>query len=327
MPNYPIKLAELKEHVDTEEPISALNDSLAPLERILVETFDAPLQPTIFIVGAPRSGTTLLSQLLTAKYEIGYVSNLVARFWKAPYLGMLLMQQIRGDGPPDVGFSSDLGSTSGYEGPHEFGHFWRRWFLYENTHSVSKDRLRKVDVPFLKQECAAMESVEARPFLFKNLVCSFQIDFLSNVFPKAVFVHCRREPIFVAQSLLESRIRYNGSREEWFSVKPEAYETLRERRYPEQIAGQIYHTRLAVERAFDDLPPSRFCRIDYEQIVEHPSRSLQDVTDAVEKNGGRITERQRFSFSELTSTNEKTIDTGEFERLEKACHKFFGYTN
>lgn len=310
--------------VDLDQPIDALNDTLAPLEEALVGAFDAPTEPLVFIVGAPRSGTTLLTQLLISQYRIGYVSNLVARFWKAPYLGLLLAKEIRDpDRPPDVGFSSDRGFTSGYEGPHEFGYFWRRWFDYQESHSVRAEAIEADTIDALRKECAAMQSVEESPFLFKNLVCSFQVEFLSRTFPRAVFVHCRRNPLYVAQSLLRCREQYCENREAWFSVKPEAYPELKELPYPDQIAGQIYHTRRHVEDAFERLSDNRYCRVDYEAMVDAPVPSLKRVAEVVEQAGGRLERREDVSLPSLTSTNERTVDAAEFERLKSSCRQLF----
>jgi hypothetical protein len=310
--------------VDLDQPIDALNDALAPLEEALVEAFEAPTEPLLFIVGAPRSGTTLLTQLLITEYQIGYVSNLVARFWKAPYLGLLLAKEIRdADRPPDVGFSSDRGFTSGYEGPHEFGYFWRRWFDYQESHSVRGEAIYAETVEALRKECAAMQSVEEVPFLFKNLVCSFQVDFLARTFPQSVFLHCRRNPLYVAQSLLRCREQYCGSRKAWFSVKPEAYPELKELPYPDQIAGQIYYTRRHVEDAFQRLSDDRYCQVDYEAIVDAPAPSLQHVAEVVEQAGGTLERRKEISLPSLTSANERTVSPDEFERLKSSCRQLF----
>lgn len=324
MAAFPITPSELVSAVDLDQPIAALNDVLAPLEQLYVDPFDAPDQPIIFIVGAPRSGTTLLSQLLIARYRIGYVSNLVARFWKAPYLGLLLMQNIREAGRSlDVDVSSDHGFTTGYEGPHEFGYFWRRWFDYQDSHWLSDEQIAAIDAKALSQETAAMQSVDGSPFLFKNLVCSFQVKFLARTLPSAVFVHCQREPIFVAQSLLKCRERHCNDLEEWFSVKPRAYPELRNRPYPDQIAGQIFHTRRHIEKAFAELDDNRVCHIRYESLVENPLDDLDDIAETVRYQDGTMKTRDDFSTPALQSTNRFTVSPGVLDRLEASCRQFF----
>ena len=168
-----------------------------------------------------------------------------------------------------------------------------------------------------------MQSVSGRPLLLKNLVFSFQVDFLAEVFPRAVFVHCRREPVFVAQSLLRCRERISGSREDWFSVKPPEYPSLRERPYPDQIAGQVYHTRRHVERAFDRLAEGRSLRVDYERLVRDPLRSVGRIVEAVAEQGGSVEPWEAFDPPALRSTNEVRIDRREFERLRESCRRMF----
>jgi len=40
--------------------------------------------PILYIVGVPRSGTTLLSQLVSRYCPVGYINNLIARCWLRP---------------------------------------------------------------------------------------------------------------------------------------------------------------------------------------------------------------------------------------------------
>ncbi|MFW9777507.1 MAG: hypothetical protein ACFFE8_01555, partial [Candidatus Heimdallarchaeota archaeon] len=47
-----------------EHELEGINDLLIPIERNLVSQFTQPERPVIFIVGAPRSATTLLHQLV-----------------------------------------------------------------------------------------------------------------------------------------------------------------------------------------------------------------------------------------------------------------------
>ncbi|CAN5355208.1 hypothetical protein BH24PSE2_BH24PSE2_03070 [soil metagenome] len=312
-------MADYRKDPGAERVLAALNERLAALERDLIAPFDTPRHPVVFIVGAPRSGTTLLEQLLLTRFEFGYVDNLIARFWLAPYVGSVLAAQLRNPArPPAVGSHSDYGATHGSEGPHEFGYFWRRWFAYGETHDVGDTVVRDQDRALLSQELAAMESVFDRPLVLKNPVCSFHIEFLSRAVPGSLFVHCRREPVYAAQSILEARMRYHGDREAWFSLRPAAFKRLQRLPYPEQIAGQVFATREAVDRQFASLPAPRTRSLDYEALCAAPEQELDHLAAWMADRGCTL-RRRRQALPAVASTNTVRLDRQEFEALQKAC--------
>src|SRR5699024_1803087 len=75
-----------------EDILGLLNETLEDDERDLISRFDTPEYPTIFIVGNARSGTTLLYQWLASTGLFAYPSNIVSRFYNAPYIGALIHQ-------------------------------------------------------------------------------------------------------------------------------------------------------------------------------------------------------------------------------------------
>ena len=306
-----------------EDILDMINRALSEIEREVVVQFDKPKYPTLFIIGAPHSGSTLMSQLIVNSYEIGYINNIAARFWEAPFIGSWLSRECRGSRfEPEMDFMSDLGMTSGYDGPHEYGYFWRRWFDYAESHDVAKDRLDRIDKQFLVKEIAAVESVYDKPIFFKNLVCSFQVGFLSEVMEKSLFIHCRRDPVFVAQALLKSRQKYFGSKHAWFSLKPAEYPDLKKREYAEQIVGQIYYTRKKIENSFERLDSSRHITIDYETLCTDTAGEIERIRNLFISNGYSLKSRQ-FNAPALTVFNEKRIDDEEFEKLSAQCDRYF----
>ena len=317
------RTANYKKHWHFDQVLTALNKTLAPIEREWVADFVAPSYPTIFNIGAPRSGTTLLSQLLITTFELGYINNNAARYWMAPYIGALLASDLQDfERSPAVYFKSDLGATPEYEGPHEFGYFWRRWFEYGDTHQLSVEQVENIDTKFFNQELAAVESVFDRPLLFKNVpALSLQVNFLS-LLPRAIFIHCRRDPVYNAQSLLRSRLKYYGNKDSWFSIKPEEYIWLKQKPYAEQIAGQIFYTVQRINQDFASLDASRYLTIDYETLCEEPEGQLQRVANLIKGNGYQLLRRD-LNLPDLSSTNTRVVDDDEFQRLKKACRQFF----
>ena len=80
--------------------------------------------PTAIIVGLPRTGSTLLQQVMISRYQLGYISNLTAKFYKNPAAGTILHESLV---PKDYSsdFLSAYGNTSGVFEPSEFGWFWQ----------------------------------------------------------------------------------------------------------------------------------------------------------------------------------------------------------
>ena len=73
----------------------------------------SPSRPIVFVLGAPRSGTTLLTQWLAASGHFGVPSNLLARFYEAPYIGGLVQRLLT---DPDLSYRDELatgGDSSG----------------------------------------------------------------------------------------------------------------------------------------------------------------------------------------------------------------------
>lgn len=322
----PPRTIAYKKDLQAEQILIPMNDTLSSLERRLVANFESPRYPSIFIVGAPRSGTTLLTQLLINSYKIGYINNVIARFWQAPYIGARLASTFKYTihDSPALELTSDLGATSYYLGPSEFGYFWRRWFKYGETHQLSKKQYDSIDIKFLRQEIGAIESVFKKPLLLKNPVLSLHIRFLADALPKAVFIRCSRESVYTAQSLLLSRIKYYNNKDAWFSMKPNEYTWLKYQPYPDQIAGQIFYIEQQINCIFEELESNRYLNINYEILCEKPKEQLGRVARLFEGHGCKLLTR-KFDLPQITSKNKKRIDEQEFQLLHEACSRLFNY--
>ena len=76
--------------------LNQINRGLHTWERMtLLDTEEKLEYPPIFIIGAPRSGSTLLYQVLTDYFEVGYISNLHAHFFGSPACLERLLHPLR----------------------------------------------------------------------------------------------------------------------------------------------------------------------------------------------------------------------------------------
>lgn len=305
-----------------EEFLQRLNDVLAEKQFDLVAAPEVPALPIVFIIGPPRSGTTLLSQLLAARGGYGYVSNFTARFYKAPAVGMMLQEVYRRYlvGAAAQPLESSYGQTFGLLQPHEFGYFWDRWFdRGQKSHKLTPGQLMEVPVEDMSREIASMEAVCGMPMIFKHApYCSLQVPWLIKVFPGAVFVSCSRAPLYNCQSIAMARETLLGSREKWLSTRPAEIEELVELPWYRQIAGQVRSIRAEIEKARPVVPAAQWIECRYEELCASPGSIIASVDAAVVEGGAELPDAAELP-EVLSRRDHQHLSTADFEMLRAEC--------
>jgi hypothetical protein len=237
--------------------------------------------PIVYIVGVPRSGSTVLSQLVSRYLPLGYINNFIARFWLRPSVGIHLYRTLFGEtARHEIALRSTHGVTEGIHGPHEFGYFWRHWLQLDRsrTHHLTEDAVQTLDRVGLKH---ALEreilGAFATGIVFKNVICGFQASFLTELHPNSLFVHVRREPWEVATSILNCRHERYGSYETWWSLKPSTYPFEIASNDPAaQVAQQVLDCEAEFEHELSR-PGVQAMEIRYERLCENPTAALQAI--------------------------------------------------
>lgn len=298
-----------QEQIVQEQLIKAMNEQLAGSFPKELEDYQSPVYPVVFLIGAPRTGTTLLMQLLAAQFHIGYINNLTARFWKAPYFGAALTQVLRAGRSAELSLKSTFGATQGYDEPHEFSYFWRRWFPYaEDHHYIAPEQWKDMDMEGLRKEVAWLEALWKLPMFFKNPAdLPLQISLLDTVFPKSIFINTERKPVDQVASMLEGREKYAGSTENWFGIRPPNYAQLRKLPVYEQIVGQIVTVKQEIGKQLQAIPTERKLTINYEDLCQNPGQVLDQVADKVAQLGFTLS-RTNQGLPKLESRSKKIPD-------------------
>jgi LPS sulfotransferase NodH len=276
-----------------EEFLQELNEYLQPRELDLYRDRDVQ-HPFIFVVGLPRSGTTLLSQVLAYCADAGYVNNFAARFWLAPVYGIRLAKLIAGEERPTT-FESDYARTKTLLDIHEFGYFWRFWLKKHTFDDVvhAAEREDEIDWPGLKRTLLNMQHELAAPFVAKNMLGAYHMPKLRDVLEQVIFVYIERDPLDVCVSILDARRKYYSDPSEWWSYIPIEYPLLKGLDYWEQIAGQVHYLARFYERALAEVGPANVVEVTYEQLATDPASVLAAVADrAASTFDYRLTLRQ-----------------------------------
>ena len=297
------------------------NQELSALERKLVRNIKPQCRPIVFICLCPRSGSTVLSQVLARTGCFNYISNALAKFWHAPYIGGIIEKELNVKADyARVSLSSQFGISEQPVDPHEFGYFWERWFPNTLATASSPRQLQKVDQFFLKKEIHALLSLSPDPLLIKSGLACMNIRFLAKLFPLSYFVLIKRRYPYIAQSLYKCRIRRNGRPDQWWSIKPLNYRSLQRLDCYQQIAGQIIETYREMEEQLQTVPGQRILRLDYENVCRQPVAQVRKIFELIKvkpRSGW-----QKHVPKRLTINNRRTLSLKEFQRLQDALDDY-----
>ena len=158
----------------------------------------------IFIIGLPRSGSTLLYQSMIRHFRLTYFSNLVSVFYKYPVL-ISRCSINKQKSYVQEKYESEYGVAKGLYAPSEAGKIFRFWF----ANDCSKSRIK------IKNSISALSNIYNRPFVWKNLNLSFYIKIITEIFPNSLFILMTRDMRFISQSIYLStqdskNINYKG---------------------------------------------------------------------------------------------------------------------
>lgn len=259
---------------------NALNDYLlAPLDMIGSSEPRAGYAP-VFILGAPRCGSTLLSQLITQCLEVGYFSNFHAQLYGSPALAEKLRNTSAVAYQSD--FSSTHGVTQGWNAPSENAAFWYRFFR-RTPAFVPLAQMPEANGRAFRRSINRFIAASDSPLVIKNLYAALRLEVIQHYLPEAKFIVLHRDIRDHAISILNSRHKVYGNYHQWWSVEPPEVDELIHAHPSEQVLGQIESIYALIEAAKhrDQNPERTFLDLQYETVCEQPRETLSSICDFI----------------------------------------------
>ncbi|NNG00352.1 MAG: sulfotransferase [Desulfobacteraceae bacterium] len=280
---------------------------------------EVKVEKPIFIIGAPRSGTTLIADLIAFHEDLGWFSNYFAAHRKYPAVSILnrlvdipkIGHLLRGK---EVHRKRDKFKEK-LPYPREA---YSIWDLYTRP-DFSKDYLmgQKPSGDEKRNITGVIHKVlgyQCKNRFFNKMTGPARIGYLSGLFPDACYVHIIRDPRAVVSSLLKVNFWVrnggldapwwqNGLREEYLNVWKDSG------RNPAVLAAVQW--RQIIENArhetgFGTHERKKYIEIKYETFLEDPENTINEI----------------LKFCGLTKSNKVYENLKKRVRIKNMNYKF-----
>ncbi|MGM0767022.1 MAG: sulfotransferase [Pseudomonadota bacterium] len=224
----------------------------------------------IFIVGAARSGTTLLYQAMGTNRHLGYINGWMAAFPKLAILMAILTKYMYRN--RKVTFKSSYGKSPGLDLPQQGNEIWAQWFKYD----TSKEKLVKKDEESFRAVVECIQSAIHLPLVIKWPGFSAHIRELRHAFPEACFVVVERGWYENAKSLYKGRLDLTGNPMKSITRLPPSYNYSGDD--PGQsIAEYLKSVDTELEWLKENSSENQTTCIAYEDFCKNPKSQLDRI--------------------------------------------------
>lgn len=226
-----------------------------------------------FIIGLPRTGSTLLQQILISHSRYGYISNLIAKFWKNPSVGILIHKQLETKNYLS-NFESHFGLTNGIYEPHEFGWFWK-----ENLKLTKLERINDVlNWSKVNKSICKITQAFGKTVLFDSPYISSNFYLASQKIRNAKYIIIQRNLWNICNSICIARIKKMGNLNDYWGPKPIDYKEISKFRSPlDQVVKQVLSLSNEIKRGLKNIPKENILTLNLKQIREKPNEIAKKV--------------------------------------------------
>ena len=249
-------------------------------EKQLYQKASKPKLPLIFVCGPPRSGTTLVAQVLIKHLPVYYFNNLTSIFPNSPVISNKVFRRFLKKGTEHVSFESLYGRTTNLSSPNDALYLWDRWTGVAREEIPgeisSEDQLK------MQRFFGAVEAYTSKPVVNKNNKLNTYAHLVAEVLDSAYFICLDRDPVFLAQSQLIASKFIHGDENTPYGPR---FESIKEKqRSPkidpiELVCSQVMIHKETMLKQQEQIGKEHFIIVPYEDFCADPAKWVAKITD------------------------------------------------
>lgn len=283
----------------------------------------------VFVVGAPRSGTTLVFNTFAARSDLAWFTQHLSRLPRWPSVTVLARLAYLNRG---FRKSIDRSDRSRHPleklrvGPSEAYGVWERYcgerFLFD---FLRDQRATSTEIREMRELVGKLLRYQGKPRFATKITGPARITYLSSIFPDARFVHVIRDGRAVVRSLLDVHFwggTWRENRAAWSGGLTD--EDLDRWRALDQapLALAALQWRAIIRSARDEaqrLAGGRYTELRYEDFVTRPEVALDEMTDFCELPPSPDAQEflaRRVDLRDMNFRWRETFEPAEVEMLD-----------
>ncbi len=268
--------------------------------------------PPLFIVGAPRTGSTVVTQHILNSLVFGYFPNAAKEHPRAP-VTYTLMARVGHRYRPS--YESAFGIIDGPFAPSDGWDIFHRWFpRYDQGTPVRVEKLHQ-----LRTIVRVCEVIFRAPFANKNNANGLRIAHLHSLFPNAIFLHVTRDMASTVLSVLDAREKNHVKENEWWGAPPPEYDDRSFEDPLERVVYQTWGLNTIIEEALEAVPGSQWHRLEYESFCDDPDGIVEWLTRTYQGCGVHL--RRRGTSTPSLRARRRSGDGDMTRRIEEILER------
>lgn len=291
----------------------------------------------VFLIGMPRSGTTIMSEAISCHEELGWLSNIQNHFPSSYYISAI--NRLVDNDSIGISLRSKKNKAKGIRKAllkplpflSEAHYIWHHYCgeRFASEYLIDERVTKKQKLKFLIFINNILKIQEKERF-FHKFTGPSRITYLNSIFPDAYFVHVIRDPRAVIASLINASFWVNGKGLEelwWKNGLPEKYLKIWVENNKSPVALAAIQWRWVVELAWREkqlINNNRYIEVYYEDFVSDPHRVLNNIFCYSNLKKSDRPHKYINSLSLLKSMNqkfEKQFSNEDITIINKICQE------
>ena len=291
-------------------------------EKRLYKKSSHPKLPIIFVTGAPRSGTTLVAQVLIQHFPASYFNNLTAVFQRSPIISNILFNRFLNR--KSIDYKSYYGKTIKFYGPNDGLYIWDRWLGNDRTRiPVSIDDLAKCN---MIRFFGTFEQVFKKPFINKNNNLNTCANLIAEILENSYFICVKRNLLYLAQSLLKARSTIHGDSYVPYGLQNSAKTVNADNSLDPilDVCKQVLFHEQVIKEQQKIIGEERFWIVSYEEFCANPTDLVKKVSEKI-LHQPLNPEKVDVILKPFLNANYVKIENETFRKIQKTLLKLSMY--